>query len=326
MKAPGEPELGVLPELSVLIVSYDTKELTLSCLDALERTASGLSLETIVVDNASRDGSPEAIVRRHPRVHVVSSPENLGFARATNRAARLAEGEHLLLLNPDTELRAGALQGALELARLHPEAGIVGGRTLFPDGSLNPSSCWGAPTLWSLLCHATGLASLLRRNRFFDPESLGSWPRDSVRRVDIVSGCFLLIRRELWLALGGFDEAFFMYGEDADLCLRARAAGHACMITPAAELVHHGGASERSRPDKLVRLFRAKAQLFAKHWPRARARTGARLLGLWALSRMLAFRALSFASARSRERARTWSSVWSRRREWLDAVGGTRSP
>ncbi len=304
-------------ELSVLVVSYGTRALTLSCLQALERAAQGLALETIVVDNASPDGSADAIAARFPGVRLERSAENLGFARATNRAARLARGERLLLLNPDTEVRPGALAAALAFARAHPDAGVVGGRTLFADGALNRASCWGAPTLWSLACHATGLASLWRGSRLFDPESLGRWARDDARAVDIVSGCFLLIRRDLWQELGGLDERFFVYGEDADLCLRVRAAGRTCRIAPEAVLVHHGGASERSRADKLVRLFRAKAQLLAKHWTPARARLGARLLGLWALSRAALFGALAPLSARARERATTWRSVWRRRAEWL---------
>lgn len=307
------------PELSVLVISYNTRELTLACLEALRRTTSGLAVETIVFDNASEDGSARALQERYADVAdltVIASDENLGFARANNRAAELARAPYLLLLNPDTLVREGAVAAALVFAREHPEVGVVGGRTFFPDGSLNPASCWGRPTAWSLLCHALGFTVLLRRNGVFDPESLGSWPRDSVREVDIVSGCFFLIERGLWRSLDGFDEDFFMYGEDADLSLRAAAAGRPCMVTPAAELVHYGGASERVRSDKMVHLFRAKAQLFAKHWSPGRARFGISMLGLWALTRMLAFRAIGIFRPQARQTAGTWQSIWERRAEW----------
>lgn len=313
---PAEPAPGRLPDLSVLVVSYQTRELTLACLAAVEAARGALALETIVVDNASGDGSADAIAARFPDVRLERSPRNLGFAAATNRAAELARGEHLLLLNPDTRVALGALERALAFARARPEVGAVGGRTLFADGTLNPSSCWGRPTPWSLFCHAVGLTVLFRGNRLLDPESLGSWRRDSARPVDIVSGCFLLISRSLWRSLGGFDEAFFMYGEDADLCLRLRAAGRACWITPEAELVHHGGASERVRADKMVRLFRAKAQLFAKHWSPARARFGGRMLSLWALTRSLAFGSLAVLWPARAHAAESWRAIWARRAEW----------
>src|SRR5690606_14326374 len=111
------------------------------------------------------------------------------------------------------------------------------------------NSCHGRPTLWSLICLGTGLASLFRRSRCLNPESLGSWKRDSVREVDAVTGCFLLIGRELWNELGGFDESFFMYGEDTDLCLRSWAKGRPCLICPEAKLIHYGAQADRVRPD-----------------------------------------------------------------------------
>ena len=299
------------PQLSVLVVSYGTRELTLACLSSLRAAARGLDVEVVVWDNASDDGSAEAVRSAFPEALVVASEENLGFGRAVNRAARLARADLLLLLNPDTLVREGTLRALLAFAAAHLEAGIVGGRTLFPDGRLNPTSCWGRPTPWSLLCAGLGLSSLLRRNRLFDPESLGRWGRDSVREVDVVTGCLLLVRRALWERLGGFDERFFMYGEDADLCLRARAAGSRCLIAPEAVIVHHGGASERVRAEKLVRLFRAKAQLFEKHWSPAAARFGVVMLDLWAGTRAAAHAVTGNAAARG-----AWREAWRRRAAW----------
>jgi len=305
------------PDLTVLVVSYETRELTLDCLRSLFETTRDAPPEVVVVDNGSRDGSADAIARHFPQVTLLRLEENVGFARANNLAAERAGTPYLLLLNPDTVVRAGAVRALLDFAGKHPEAGIVGGRTLFADGTLNPSSCWGRPTPWSLLCAGLGLSSVFRRSPLFDPESMGRWARDDAREVDIVSGCFLLIRRELWDELGGFDEAFFMYGEDADLCLRARRAGSRCRICPDAEIVHLGGASEAVRADKMVRLFRAKALLFRKHWGPAAARFGAAMLGAWALSRMLAFGLLRWTRRPGASASHaTWRDVWRRRREW----------
>lgn len=212
-------------DVSILIISYNTRELTLACLESVYAQTAGVSFEVIVVDNASIDGSAAAVAERFPQCRLVALEKNVGFAGGNNLAAKHATGRYLLLLNPDTVVLENAAGRAVRFADEHADAGIVGGRTFFGDGSLNRNSCHGAPTPWSLFCMGTGLSSLLRRSGWFNPEGLGSWKRDSVRSVDAVTGCFLLIRRELWEKLGGFDESFFMYGEDTDLCQRAWRAG-----------------------------------------------------------------------------------------------------
>ncbi len=177
----------------------------------------------------------------------------------------------------------------------------------------HPASCWGKPTLWSLFCFATMLSTVFRGSRIFDPESLGSWPRDSVREVDIVTGCLLLLPRELWTELGGFDERFFMYGEDADLALRAAALGYRPAITPDAVITHEIGASTDSRPDKMVLVYRGKAALVRKHWPQPK-----RSIGLGFLWAGVALRALVGRATPAREGAATWQAVWRARRGWLE--------
>jgi N-acetylglucosaminyl-diphospho-decaprenol L-rhamnosyltransferase len=305
------------PNVSILVVSYNTKELTLACLESIRRTAGDVAHEVLVVDNASQDGSAAAIARGFPEVTCIELQENTGFARANNLAAQRARGRWLLLLNPDTLVLEGSLASLLAFAAAHPETRIFGGRTLFPDGTLNPTSCWRAPNAWSMFCLGSGLASLLRRHPWFDPESMGAWARDSEREVDIVSGCLLLIRRDLWESLGGFDEGFFMYGEDFDLCLRARRAGERCRISPRAVVIHYGGASERIRSQKMVSLFRTRARLYGKHASPLLARFGVAMLDLWALSRFLAFTVLAgIGRDRARESRAAWGSIWARRDEW----------
>ncbi|MEX0654173.1 MAG: glycosyltransferase family 2 protein [Phycisphaeraceae bacterium] len=304
--------------VAVIVVSYNTRELTLACLRSLHEQTRVTEVEVLVVDNASTDGSAEAIGAQFPQVRLFALEDNLGFAGANNYAAQRTAAPYLLLLNPDTVVLDGAVDRLVAFAAAQPGAGIWGGRTLFADGSLNPTSCWRRPTPWSAFCQGVGLAAVFRGWRMFDREAMGEWARDSVREVDIVTGCFFLIRRELWDRLGGFDPAFFMYGEEADLCLRARRLGATPMMTPDATITHYGGASERVRADKMVRLFVAKSQLFARHWGAGVAWFGRRTLDLWALTRLTALTVLGLVQPHRREQAATWRAVWARRRAWRE--------
>lgn len=308
------------PKLSIIIVSYNTREMTLECLRSVYAQTRETPFEVLVVDNASSDGSAAAIAAEFPPVRLWSLSENLGFAAGNNFAAQHATGEWLLLLNPDTVVLDGAIDRLVAFAEraqaTHPQAGIFGGRTLFADGSLNPTSCWAAPSLWSTFCVASGLTSVFRGASLFNPEAMPDWKRDTVREVDIVTGCFFLLRRSLWERLGGFDPAFFMYGEEADLCLRARKQGIRGVICPEATIIHYGGASEAIRATKMVRLFRAKAQLFRRHWSPAAARVGVRLLDFWAWTRKLAFAAGRAVQARYAAPYACWSEVLRECAQW----------
>ncbi len=306
-------------DVSILVVSYETRDMTLAALASAVRETRDVSCELIVVDNASSDGSAEAIAAAFPEARLVASKENLGFAAGNNLAATLARGDYLLLLNPDTVVLDHAIERLVAFARSRPEARIWGGRTLFANGRLNPSSCWRRMTPWNLLCRATGLTGLFPASALFNGEAYGGWPRDSVREVDIVSGCFLLIRRDLWQRLGGFDPTFFMYGEEADLCLRARALGAQPAVTPEATIVHYGGASERTRAGKMVKLLAAKASLIERHFTPATRRLGLALLAAWPLSRWLALSAVARVTRKSShaEAARAWREIWTRRAEWM---------
>ena len=304
-------------KLSIIVVSYNTADMTCACLRSVFEQTHDTGFELLVLDNASTDGSADAIDREFgERVRLIRSRDNLGFAGGNNEAAQQATGDLLLLLNPDTVVLDRAIDRLVAFADANPGAGIWGGRTVFADGSLNPASCWRQMSCWSLACHAAGLTSVLRNTELFNPEALGGWQRDRERDVDIVSGCFLLIRRDLWERLGGFDRRFFMYGEEADLCLRAKSQGCQPRITPEATIVHYGGASERVRADKIVRLLAAKSSLLDRHWSPVRMAIGRRLLAAWPLSRLTAYRALALLGRR-REALVVWQEVWRRRREWF---------
>jgi GT2 family glycosyltransferase len=306
-------------DVSIIIVSYNTRALTLACLKSVYEQTTCVQFEVIVVDNTSTDGSPEAISRDFPAVKLILPGENLGFARANNEAARQAGGKYLLLLNPDTVILEHAIDRVVKFADDNPRAGIVGGRTFFADGRLNRNSCHGHPTLWSLFCLGTGLSSAFRKSRWLNPESYGAWQRDTVRDVDAVTGCFLLIDFALWRRLEGFDESFFIYGEDTDLCVRCWDEGRACMICPDAKLIHYGGASDRVRPDKMVRLFRARVQFLAKHWGPLKFRLGVAAFQCWAFTRMSVLNVLRTIQPRRKPDYETWREIWQRRAEFSHA-------
>ncbi len=307
------------PELSILVVSFNTRELTLECLRSVYQETHETQFELIVVDNASSDGSAEAIREEFPALTLIALDENIGFGRGNNLAAEHATGEFTLLLNPDTVVLDGAIDALVRFAREHPECGIWGGRTLFADRSLNPGSCWRGMSLWTLFSRAVGLLSLMPRSPLFNAAGYGGWQRDSVREVDTVSGCFLLIRRSLWEELDGFDPAFFMYGEEADLCLRARKRGARPTITPDAEIIHYGGMSETVPADKVERLLRANVTLAEKHWGSVKLWAGRLLIRLLVVVRALGYRSAALLSGKTRyqEKAAIWQQVWAHRQNWL---------
>jgi GT2 family glycosyltransferase len=300
------------PELTVIIVSYNTRALTLKALETLYATAPDVPMHVVVWDNASHDGSADAVAERFPQAQLVRSPDNIGFARANNRVAETVTTEWMLLLNPDTEVHEGAIQNLLAFSKAHPQAGITGGRTVFPDGSLNIASCWRKVTPWSLFCSAFFLTNAFPRSELFNPEAMGGWQRDTVRQVDIVVGCFLMIPTALWRRLGGFDEKYFMYGEEADLCLRAAEIGYRPMVTPDAQIMHLVGAASSLRTDKIVRVAKAKATLIRDHWHPALVPLGLAQLWLWGAMRRLGTTLAGKAAARE-----SWRVIWAQRRDWL---------
>src|ERR1051326_4728390 len=172
-------------ELTIIVVSYNTRDTTLECIRSVLEHVSCESYEILVFDNASTDGSAMALRERFGgRLKLIESTENLGFARGNNLAAAQARGRRLLLLNPDTVVLEQAIDNLLTFAHANPECRIWGGRTVFADGTLNPTSCWGAATLWSIFCFATGLTKCAQ-SRLFNSEGYGGWKRDPERSVDI---------------------------------------------------------------------------------------------------------------------------------------------
>jgi GT2 family glycosyltransferase len=318
-------------ELSVVIVTYRNAEDIVRCLGAVGQASSPVPMEVIVVDNASGDGTAAAARVAAPDARVVERAVNDGFAGGCRVGAATAAGQWLLFLNPDAVIAPDAIEALLGCALRHPRAGIVGGRFVHADGSADPRSWWGRPSPWSALCFALGLTSLLRRSAVFDPESPRPWAADprEERAVPVVTGALMLVRRELWDELDGFDPVFFMYGEDADFCLRAAAGGCRPMVTAQAICVHEGGKSSTT-VGKLILLFTGKATLIRRHFPAGLRAAGVGLLlagvGLRAAGSRLVNSVSPARQGRPTTRGEDWRALWAARDQWRGGWANTALP
>lgn len=231
------------PLLSVIIVSYNTREMTLRCLATLAKALEGIASEVIVVDNGSNDGSVEAIRDTDPRARIVQNLDNLGFGAANNQGLDAAEGDFFLLLNSDAFPEANAITEMLSFLQEHADTGVAGPRILNQDGSLQVS-CYKFPSP----VHAW-------KENLWLSRGYNDWSHDEVREVEFVIGACMLVRREAFLDVGGFDENFFMYSEEADWERRMRDHGWKVMFVPSAQVTHLGGASGISEKAAVTRHF-----------------------------------------------------------------------
>lgn len=300
---------AIAPEVTVIIVTYNSAEQIEACLTSAIHEAEDFNQEITVVDNDSQDGTVEIIKSKFPTVRLFDTKQNLGFAKACNYAVRHCSSPYILLLNPDTIVLDNAVGKVLRFAKEHPQYGFYGGRTLKEDGkTLEPSSCWGQPSVWSLFLFATGLSTLFKHRNFFDPEAIGSWKRDTVREVGVITGCFLLANKMAWDKISGFDEHYWLYGEDTDLAMRARAAGYKPVIYPEAVVIHEVGQSSTSA-QKMIWLYRGKVSIIKRHW-NGLARAAALIL----LKSGIILRATVFTLAGKKESH--WVVGWKKRHSW----------
>ncbi len=253
-------------ELTVIIVNFNTCRLLRDCLDSVFKNTTGLEYQVIVVDNASTDGSVEMMRNEFPDVRVVENERNVGFAAANNQAWRTARSDYVLLLNSDTIVREGVLRDVVGFMRSNDEAGIVGCKLINPDGSLQRSTR-SFPGVWNLFVEATFLYHLFPRSELFGKYYMTCFDHESIRRVDIVMGAFMMIRQRVWNKIGLLDESYFMYTEEADYCHRARETGEDTYFYPGASVVHLGGGSVRS-----MRLFTLQLHRSQIHFLRTRFR------------------------------------------------------
>jgi GT2 family glycosyltransferase len=257
-------------DLTIIIVSWNVRDLLRRCLGSLEGGPSQppnleSRLQVIVVDNASADGSVEMVRSEYPHVRLVVNDENRGFTAANNQGLALGEGRYLLLLNPDTEVVGDALATMVRHMDAHPEVGVVGPQLCYPDGSLQPSRR-RFPTLATGLVESTVVQEWWRDNRILRRYYMADTADDAIQAVDWVVGACLLVRREAYEQVGGLDEGFFMYSEEMDWCRRIKNAGWEVVYLPTAMVVHHEGkSSEQVVPARHIHFQSSKVRYFDKH-------------------------------------------------------------
>jgi N-acetylglucosaminyl-diphospho-decaprenol L-rhamnosyltransferase len=223
----------------VVVVNHNSGDGVRGCVESVVESAGDVRLEVVVVDNASTDGSDRRVRDAFPQLRVVRNLDNRGFGAAANQGIRAIDSEFVLLVNPDARIIAGTLAGFLKVARDHPRAGAMGALVRDPDGSIYPSAR-KIPSLAEGVAH-TAVGFIRPHNRWTRAYKLLDWDRTTERQVDWVSGSSMLLRRTALDEVGVFDEGYFMYVEDMDLCTRLRAAGWDVWFSPHLEIEHVGG-------------------------------------------------------------------------------------
>lgn len=248
-------------DLSIVIINWNTRDMLRDCLQTVFDGLGSLRAEVIVVDNASTDGSPLMIEEEFSQVVLVTNAQNRGFAAANNQGFALAKGRHVLLLNSDTLVLGDTLPAMVAWMDAHPAASVMGPRVLNRDGSMQVSAT-GFPTLGRLVAQTLGLTRL----QAFDGYRMERWDRRSERRVEVISGCCMLVRGAALQKVGPLDDSFFFYGEETDWCRRFAKAGWEVVFAPVGEIVHFGGGSVRKLNHKRdVMLTEGTVRLHRKH-------------------------------------------------------------
>ncbi len=250
-------------DISIIIVSWNTKDILYGCLKSVSEQTKNIDYEIIVVDNASTDGSVEMVKKNFPAVILVENSKNRGFAAANNQGIAVAKGRYVLLLNSDTIIINDAISKTVSVADNNPDAAVVACKVLNPDGSLQPT-CFMFPSILNMVLSSSYLYKLLPRSRFFGREQMTWWDRNDVRQVDVVTGCFMLVRQTAIERVGLLDEQYFMYGEETDWCYCFKQAGWKVMFTPVGEIIHLGNQSSKSHPASMLLQLRGSILIFMK--------------------------------------------------------------
>ena len=253
-------------DLSIVIPSYNTRELLEQALRTVMDAAEGLEVELLVVDNASRDGSAEMVASTFPQIELIRNEENVGFSAANNQALRRVKGRYVLLLNSDTIVRPDTLRCLVEFLDAHPHAGAIGCKILNPDGTLQLSCRRGPPTPMAAFCKMSGLSRLFPNSPRIARYNLTYLDPEKTHEVDALSGSCMMVRKEAIDQVGLLDEAYFFYGEDLDWCFRMRKAGWKIFYVPKTEIIHFKGESSRAEQMRFrYRFYEAMTIFVRKH-------------------------------------------------------------
>jgi len=264
-------------------VNWNTRDLLANCLESIYNSSPNFAFSVIVIDNASLDGSAEMVRKLFPTVQLLENQENAGFAKANNQGINLTEANYILLLNPDTVVLSDALQVLVDFMDDHPEAGAIGSRVLNPDGSLQ-TSCYVIPTLSREFVRLFHLGRLCPGSQY----RMESWDTNTPRRVEMIQGDCLLLRKAALDQVGLLDDSFFIYSEDIDLCYRLQLAAWVLCWVPQAQVIHYGGQStSQVAAEMFLKLYQSKLNYFRKHHGNTTALGYKVILFITALSRFL---------------------------------------
>ena len=252
-----------MAKISIIILSWNTRDLLAHCLDSIEQHKGDIQLEIIVVDNASTDGSQAMLREKYPQIALITNKQNLGFAKANNQAMRVAQGDYFLLWNSDAFATSGAIQSLLQLAEKEPKAAIIGAQLRNADNSFQASYSH-FPNQWREFLILTGLGRTLFGHAY---PSLGPEEEKGPQRVDYVEGACLLVRPQAFQEVGGLDEGYFMYAEEVDWCYTMAKHDWQVWYQPEARVIHLGGASSTGRrTHREADLYRSRIRFFRKHY------------------------------------------------------------
>ncbi len=277
------------PILSVIIVAFRSRDELPACLGSLPRELLGRPVETVVINNSPGDGLADWLAQDFPDVRFIEPGRNLGFGRANNAGFRATEGECVLFLNPDTISNTAALEHCVRRVLAERDIGLLSPRLVQADGTMDAACRRSIPTLWDGFCRASGLAALFPRTALFSGYNLTHLPAGGTYEVGAINGAFMLGRREVFDELAGpggavFDESFFMYGDDLDLCIRVARAGRRIVYDGRTQITHLKGVSVAKDYDRMsAAIFDANRDVYLKHFGRsALARWKWRaMFGLW---------------------------------------------
>lgn len=230
-------------DLSIVIVSFNTKEILADCLKSVKIAIKNLEAEVYVVDNNSSDATAEMVSANFPWVKLIANKENLGFAKANNQALKKSKGKYILVLNPDTTVPADALTKMIDFMEKHQDVGVSTCKIELAIGGLDKDARRHFPTPWRAFTHFSGLSKIFKGSKLFDQYYVGYKSPDEQQELDACVGAFMMVRKSAMDKVGLFDEDFFFYGEDLDWCWRFREKGYKIIYTPIAKIMHYKGAS-----------------------------------------------------------------------------------
>ena len=259
-------------KLSVIIVNYNVKHFLEQCLHSVLKAAKNISTEIFVVDNNSVDGSAQLIRDKFPNIQFIQNKENLGFSKANNQAIRLAKGEFILLLNPDTVVEEDTFSKVIHFMENHEDAGALGVKMIDGKGNFLPESKRGLPTPLVAFYKMFGLSKLFPKSKRFGKYHLSYLSKNEIHEIDVLAGAFMLLRKKALDKVGLLDETFFMYGEDIDLSYRIQLGGYKNFYFPHTTIIHYKGESTKKGSLNYVKVFYNAMIIFAKkHFPGGRA-------------------------------------------------------